>query len=378
RFAGVRTFLLIGLLGALSVQLMRNGLPAMGMTILAAAALLIVAAYAAAAFGGERESTTEFAAILVLAAGSLAGAGQLAVASAINAFVALVLVEKSQIHSLVFRLRSQELIAGFRFAVLALVVLPLLPPGPYGPGPGLRPRELWALVLLFSGLSFAGYIARRAIGQEHGYRVAGVLGGLISSTAVTLNFSKESRTDSAIGHALAFGVIGASTVLFLRVGLLTTILNYQLGIATLPYLWIPFAVGAAFVVITMTWSPKVEANVPLPANPLRLFSAIQMALAFQAGLYLLDWVGARYGSRGVTATAALVGVTDVDTLIFTMAKHTAIDVTTAARALTIGILSNTLLKFALALLIGKGKFRIVSVAGLLALAVGTFLSLALF
>ena len=95
-----------------------------------------------------------------------------------------------------------ELEAAARFAVMAVVILPLLPEGPYGPAGGIRPRELWALVLLFAGLSFAGYIARRVVGAKHGYPVAGLLGGLMSSTSVTLAFSRASRDEPKASLAL--------------------------------------------------------------------------------------------------------------------------------------------------------------------------------
>ncbi|MGH9856880.1 MAG: MgtC/SapB family protein, partial [Acidobacteriota bacterium] len=275
RFAGVRTFLLIGLLGSLSAVFMEFDFVAAGAAILAGSLLLIVIAYAATAYRGDRESTTEFAALIVTAAGTLAGTGQLAMASALNVFVAVVLMEKSRIHSFVFRIQSEDLRAGLHFAVLALVVLPVLPAGPFGPEPGIRPRELWALVLLFSGLSFAGLLARRAIGESSGYAVAGLLGGLISSTLVTLNFARESRTEPKTGRALALGVIAACTILPVRIAVLLTILNRRIGLASIPYLAVPFAVGSLFVFLGRKNSNR-DSKVVSPKNPLRLFTAIQM------------------------------------------------------------------------------------------------------
>jgi uncharacterized membrane protein (DUF4010 family) len=167
RFAGVRTFLLLGLLGGLGATLADLAGPAVGLVVVASAAALVVGAYIVTAHGGgDVDGTTEVSALVVLAAGSLAGTGHLALASALSALTALVLVEKGRIHALVHRLHSETLEAAARFAVLALVVLPLLPEGPFGPTPGLRPRELWALVLLFSGLSFGGFLALRLVGPR--------------------------------------------------------------------------------------------------------------------------------------------------------------------------------------------------------------------
>ena len=144
------------------------------------------------------------AALIVLAAGLLAGLGSVRLASGIIAVLTLLLVEKSRLHALVQRIDDVGLRSGVRFAVMAFVVLPLLPEGPYGPLGGIRPREIWALVLFFSGLSFAGYVARRVAGPGHGYLVTGLLGGLVSSTNVTLTFARTSRTDLPAVRALAF------------------------------------------------------------------------------------------------------------------------------------------------------------------------------
>ena len=115
-----------------------------------------------------------------------------------------------------------------RFAVMALVVLPLLPRGPYGPLGGVRPRELWALVLFFSGRSFVGYVARRIVGPGHGYFVTGLLGGLVSSTNVTFSFARTSRIEPASARALAFGAVAANAMLYPRVLVATSVLNFAL------------------------------------------------------------------------------------------------------------------------------------------------------
>jgi uncharacterized membrane protein (DUF4010 family) len=187
-FAGVRTFLLLGLLGAIGGSLVgRAETRSLGVVLVGAGFALIVAAYLAAAWQGAFEATTEVAALVVLATGALSGLGFLQGASAVFALTALVLVEKSRLHRAVERLAAPELEAAFRFAVMALVVLPLLPDTPFGPEPGIVPRRLWTLVLIFAGMSFSGYLAIKWIGLGRGPIVAGFLGGLVSSTAVTLD-----------------------------------------------------------------------------------------------------------------------------------------------------------------------------------------------
>jgi uncharacterized membrane protein (DUF4010 family) len=174
------------------------------------------------------DGTTEVAALIVLAAGVLAGMGLVRIASGIVALEVLLLVEKSHIHSLVQRIDDIELRAGIRFAVMALVILPLLPEGPYGPYASVRPRQLWILVLFFSGLSFLGDVLQRLVGPGRGYLVSGAVGGLISSTNVTLTFARSSRSEPSIGRALAFGVVAANAVLYLRVLAATAALNAPL------------------------------------------------------------------------------------------------------------------------------------------------------
>ena len=172
-FAGIRTFTILGLLAGLAGWMWSAGLQIVAAVVLGGITALIVAAYVAAS-RAEVDGTTEVAAFMVLAAGLVAGMHELRLASATIAITTLLLVEKSKLHSLVERIDDATLRAAFRFAVMAVVVLPLLPPGPFGPLGGIRPRQLWAMALLFSGLSFAGYLARRAIGPQRGYPIAGM------------------------------------------------------------------------------------------------------------------------------------------------------------------------------------------------------------
>jgi uncharacterized membrane protein (DUF4010 family) len=127
---------------------------------------------------------------------------------------------------------------------MALVVLPLLPPGRYGPLGGIEPRGLWIVVLLFSALNFAGYLARRAVGPERGYGVTGLLGGLVSSTAVTFQFSRLSREERSLAAGLALGVVGASTVLLPRVLVISALLNLDVARALLPFILPPLLAGS--------------------------------------------------------------------------------------------------------------------------------------
>ncbi len=373
RFAGARTFLLLGLIGGVAGRLAAQGATGLATALVAGMAALAVTAYAVAArrsTAHAADGTTEAAALAVIALGTTAGLGELRLAAAVGATLVLVLREKSAIHRFVGHLGEVEIRAGLQFAVLALVVLPILPAGPYGPLGGIRPRELWTVVLIVSGLNFAGYLARRAVGPGHGMVLAGMLGGLISSTAVTMTNSRESREPAARSVPLALGVVGACTVLLPRLVLLTLVLHPPLTLALLPFVLPPFMVGAIMVWLGVRRVDARSDSAVLPAesSPLRLGSAVLLALAFQAVLLGMAWVRAQFGTRGVLASSALLGLTDMDALTLSMSRLAADDsVRIAAMAMAIGVLANTLLKLAVVLVLGAGSFRRLAALGLLML-----------
>ena len=371
RFAGARTFLLIGVIGGLAGALSGVGLVLPATAILLGAAALAVAAYVTVARrggGDAADGTTEAAALTVLALGTVAGLGQARLAAAAGALVVLVLREKSSIHGFVRRLDEAELRGGLQFAVLALVFLPILPEGPFGPLGGIRPRGLWGVVLMVSGLSFAGYIARRAIGPTRGLALAGILGGVVSSTAVTLQASRESRRHEASHDALAIGVIGACAVLIPRITIVTLALRPSLAPALAGALFPAFVAGA--LMVWLRWgSGEASAARPAPElkSPLRLGSALFLAVGFQAILMVMVLVRQQFGDQGVLPTAAFLGLTDMDALTYSMARLAAdgVSTTMVVSAISVGVLANTLFKLSTVLTLGVGRFRRVAAGGLL-------------
>ena len=167
RLGGVRTFTLLGGVAGMAGWLITAGFGSIAVVLCAGAVGLIVVGYVVAS-RNDVDATTEAAALVVIAAGVFAGVGRLALASGTIAVTALLLVEKSRLHALVARIDDSELRAAVRFGVMAVVILPLLPEGPIGSLGGVKPRELWLLVLFFTGLSFVGYLARRVFGPQHG------------------------------------------------------------------------------------------------------------------------------------------------------------------------------------------------------------------
>ena len=373
RFGGIRTFTLLGGLGGMAGGFMAAGWTALAVILLAAPAALVVVSYAAVS-RADIDGTTEVAGLVVLAAGALSGAGQTTLASAIIACTTLLLVEKTRLHAMVNAVDDVALRASARFATLALVVLPLLPGGSYGPFGAVRPRELWALVLFFSGLSFAAWIGRRLLGPSQGAVVAGLLGGVISSTSVTLAFARTSRT-ARNGLPLALGTIGACTVMLVRVLVACTVLNVGLARAFTPYAAAGMVVGLFVLGTAVRWRDRAGGGEPLPAgSPLQLSAALQMAALFQIVLLAIGAVLSWWSVRALMMTSAMIGLTDLDALTLSLARDgSGLAPAIAAQGLAVGVLSNTLLKMAVALAVGRGIYRIVVGAVLGVMAAGVAL-----
>jgi uncharacterized membrane protein (DUF4010 family) len=377
RFGGIRTLTMLGTIAGISGWLWSLGALAMGTVLLSGCVALVLVAYALA---GRRdvEATTEVSALVVVAAGALAGVGYLALASAIIGVTTLALVEKTRLHALARRLDDRAMRAAARFVVMATVVLPLLPPGPYPPWGTVRPRELWVLVLFMSGLSFAAYIARKAAGARHGYLVAGALGGLISSTNVTFAFSRSSRSAPTLRVPLAYGVVAACTMLFLRVGVATAVLNLPVATAVLPYLVPPLILGALVMVTGLRLATGGTEEVRAPSNPLEFGAALQMAALFQLVLIAVEFGRRTWGTAGVLVSGAVLGITDVDALTISMARSaaSAIPPALAAQGIAAGILANTLLKLGITVAVGQARFTAIAGGTLAAMAAALGLALA--
>jgi uncharacterized membrane protein (DUF4010 family) len=365
RFGGIRTFTLLGAISGIAGVCWAMQAPVLAAALAAGAVALVASAYWKLE-PGDIEATTEAAALVVIAAGILAGAGKVSLSSGIIALTALLLVEKSRLHSAVSHLDKTEVRAAAQFLVMAVVILPLLPQGPFGPLGGIQPRQLWILVLFFSGLSFAGFIARRIVGEKHGYVLAGLLGGLISSTSVAFTFSRASRESPKAGRALAFGILAACGVMYLRVLFATGVLNLDLMTALLPYLGPPLLVTAAVTLFGLR-KGEGDCEIPEPKNPLQLKSALQLALLFQGVLFAVHAVQQIWGGAGLLVTGAILGLTDMDALTISMAKSAQDPpmLLVASQAIAVGVLSNTVFKMAVALILGRGAVRTLAPLGLL-------------
>ncbi len=369
RLGGVRTFTLLGTLAGVAGLLTKADYALAGGLLVAGALALVVAGYVRAS-KKDIDATTEVAALVVLGAGVLSGLGELRFSAALTTLTVLLLAEKQGLHKFVDRLDDTMLLAAARVAVMSVVILPLLPEGPFGPAPGLRPRELWLLVLLFSGMSFLGFLAQRLAGKA-GYPLTGLLGGLVSSTAVTLTFARLSRAHRTQSPALAAGAVAASTILFLRVTAAVTVLNAALLPTLAGYLAAPLIAG--LVALALAWRSMAAGPASAPSdlkNPLQFRAALEMAALFQVVLFAVHFARARLGEGGLMAGGFLLGLTDVDALTLAMTRSvssgTAVDL--ACRAILMGVVANSLMKAGIAIVVGERRFAWQTSGSLLAMA----------
>jgi uncharacterized membrane protein (DUF4010 family) len=372
---GVRTFTLLGTVAGTCGFLAAHQFMAFGIAILASATAIVLIVRLSAG-RVSRDATTEVAAIAVLATGCIAGLGHLETASALYAWTVLLLIEKSWLHKLVDRIGMIELEAAARFAAMALIVMPLLPSGNFGPRGILNLRSIWILVLVFSGISFIGYLARKALGNQIGWVLTGLIGGLISSTQVTLAFARDSRRHSESFMPLFGGVMAATAVSMLRVCILCVLLRPALAFATLAYVAIPILIATLAALYSLRHSSKEKSSLE-ERSPLRIMTALYLSLIFIASQYLVTFARERFGSTGIFATASLLGSIDIDALVVSLLPLIRQDMQTgeAARVLTLGILSNNALKLGISFLWGNTAFRKVTVLGFVCILAGIVLGL---
>lgn len=354
---GLRTFTLLGTLAGVCGFLIAKNFVVPGIVILASAALTVLIVRLSAG-RIARDATTEVAALVVLVSGVVAGLGHLGIASALYAWTLLLLIEKSWLHAFVNRVGIVELEAAAQFAAMALIVLPLLPSRNFGPQGILNLRSIWILVLIFSGISFLGYLARKALGNRIGWVLTGFIGGLVSSTQVTLAFARDSRRYLDSHIPLSGGVMAATAVSMLRVCVLCIVLRPALAAATLAYVVAPVLVGG----LTSLYSLRrqtAETGSLEEKNPLHIFTALYLALIFIASQYLVAIARLRFGTAGILGSAGLLGSIDIDALVASLLPmvRQGMETGEAAKILVVGIACNTLVKLAIALIWGTARFR---------------------
>ena len=374
-FAGVRTFPLIALAGAVPMVLMPIAGPALLVASFVAVAAVAVVAYVRSSAAGEVGATTQMAAVAAFLLGALAGSGQFAMAGAAGVTIAVLLVAKPHLEAFSRAMPADEVRAVLELAVISVIVLPLLPNRGFGPWSVLNPFDVWMIVVLVSALSFIGYLATRSLGERRGLAVAGAVGGLVSSTAVTWAMAERTRADQGIGRPAAAAVVLASCVMCLRMAFLGGIINAGILPRLLP------VVGAMAVVggLVALWLAQGPGDEPTASgghltNPFSLKAALSFGVLYALILLAVRAAQVYFGDGGTYAASALSGVADVDavTIAFARLGPMVDDWRTPAAAVTLAALVNTLVKMGLGIVVGGGRFRLyVAIAfGLMALAGG--------
>jgi uncharacterized membrane protein (DUF4010 family) len=361
--AGLRTFTLLALLGAAAGFLSKN----LSSPWILAAALLVVGAFIVAGYfvtmrssDGGKGLTTEVAAIIVFLLGALVMFGERELAIGLGVVTASVLAYKQPLHGFVEKLGWDDVYAGLRLLIATFIALPLLPNQAIDPWGALNPYKLWLLVILISSLSLVGYVLTRWLGPARGTALTGLTGGLVSSTAVTLSFAEEAREKPENAAALVCGILLAWAVMFLRVIVLVAVVNRAL----LAQVLVPFAVMAvaasgyaAFLYFrdgrVDGERPKGEVDV---RNPFSLVEAAKFGALFAVVLLAVKIVQEHFPPSGLYAVAALAGLTDVDAITLSMSEFAQSgEARVAVIAIVIAAISNTIVKCAMAFVLGGAE-----------------------
>ncbi len=362
--AGIRTFALAALLGAVCGTLSADdGFWLVAAGLLSLASLLVCANILAARKPDyDPGLTTELALLVIFLVGVLCTRGHSTLAVVLGASTAVLLHLRTRLHTLARGLNDSDMRAIMQFVVVSLVVLPVLPDRDFGPGGVLNPRQVWWMVVLITGIGLASYIASKLLGGRAGAVAAGILGGLISSTATTASYARTSRPAA---DAQATGLVGlvimlASTVVFGRVLVLvgTVCPDHFRGVS-------PPILGmlgtTSMISLFLWWRGRGEANpAPLPANPSELRIALGFALLYALILLGVTYARHYFGERGLFAVALLSGLTDMDAITLSTANlvnRGEVDAALGGRVIVVASLSNMAFKAGIVAMLGSAGLR---------------------
>lgn len=364
RFAGVRTYGLIGLAGGISGALQERA-AALSIAMTGAAAVLVLMGYwrATRPVGsgqGPVSGTGSIVGLLTIACGFLAGSGETTLATAVTGIIVLLLALRSRLHAWLDTLDEREVIAIARFCIIALVILPLLPTGAFGPWDVWRPRQLWLVVVMVSGLSFAGYMAAKYAGARPGTVATAATGSLVSSTAVTAALAGKLRSGDGNPMVLNGSIAVASAVMFLRVMVLAGVLA-PFALPTLALFAVPGMAVSLIAAVAMlrkaTPHTAAEPTAMKLRNPFDLPPALMLTAMVMVLTLAARWVLEHYGDRGVALVLAVSGTVDVDSAIITLGNLPAgtLSAKVAGLLLAAPVIANTLLKAGIAVVAGGGS-----------------------
>lgn len=386
-FAGIRTFSLIALFGCLAAFLDKNLYHGILVVSFGALAALTVVSYFVSFYRyNDRGITTEISIFICFSIGVIVYMGFFTIAAFITILVAVMLYLKETLEKMTRRIESDDIRAVLKFALITFVVLPLLDPrfavtlndieflrmsvpDTYRELMNIElinPHTVWLMVVLISGIGFTGYVAIKMLGSRKGTGLTGFLGGLVSSTATTMTFSRRSREEEQLSLSFSLAIILACSVMFPRVLVEVLVINPRL----LPTLVIPIGMMAAggFIVSMIIWKrteKETTEEVPLK-NPFNIMPAVKFGLFYALIVLITKLASAFAGDSGMYIVSVISGLTDVDAITLTMSQISRQDPSKlgqATVAITLAAFSNTMMKAALAFFLGSsGLKKIVPIA----------------
>ncbi len=382
--AGLRTFALTALLAVLTAHLAT----ALGEPWLIAAGMLLVGAMMIAAYmhapsqvDGDPGTTTVAALLLCYGLGILVWQNEIQLAVMLGISATILLYFKPELRGWSQNLSRRDLLSVLQFSVLALIVLPLLPNQNYGPYGALNPHQIWWMVVLIAGVGLAGYAALRLVGQQRGAVMLGLLGGLVSSTATTLAFSRHARANHALMPTAVTVIVLANLVVLARLGVLAAVLAPSVLTQLLPVLsggLVAGSLGALYGVRKLR--PQGDPPALEMTNPTELRTALGFGLMYGVVLLAAAWLSDWLGNSGLYGVALVSGLTDVDAITLSSLRLHNLDklsVAVLVNVITLAILSNLAFKSVLALSIGGWQMARHAVAGMGAVGLGLIVTWAI-
>lgn len=375
RIAGLRTYGLLSLLGGLWGMLAQQAGPVlMGFAFLAVTLIVLVAYRGSLKKFEDFSITGSIASLITFSLGALAVFGHIELASATAVVVMSLLGFKPLLHRWVNQIEQEELDATLKLLLISVVVLPILPDRGYGPWQVFNPYYIWWVVVLIAGISYFGYFMMKIVGNQYGPVLTGIFGGLVSSTAVTLSLGRLGKQCGEMRNVLAAGILMAGATMFLRIMLITSILNQSLFRSLVLPLSVTCALTFAAAMLLWRNSRQIAAEHDMRLqNPFQLGMALKFAAFLMAVMLLTRVVKIYFGDMGAYVLAAVSGIADVDAITLSMAQISkgAEEIKVAGHAILIAALVNSAVKSLLVWLVGDGGLSArVGAASMAAIAIG--------
>ena len=361
RIAGLRTFAFVSVFGALSgILAQAHGGWVMGAAVLAFAAIT-VPGYVALLRDKDADPglTTEIAMLIMFALGAITILGHRMIAVVIAGSVMVLLQEKKQLHQMVHKIGERDLREIARLVLIGLVILPILPNKSYGHEGLLNPFSIWLMVVLIVGISLTAYLASKFLGDAKGSAVAGILGGLISSTATTVSLARRSKNPLSQSQSLAVIALISAAVVYVRVVVEVMVVAPGVFAMMLAPLMAMAALAGMIAAVAYRLGLKSETQASEEPPPSELKSAVMFGLLYVLVLFAVSFAKEHFGQTGLFTVAAISGLTDMDAITLTtasLANAGQLDAAIAWRIIMTGGLANTLFKAALVLSMGSRPF----------------------